>query len=358
VNAGVFHYVNPPTIHWGGHSIEHLGEELDRLGVRRPFLVTTRSVAANEHIMKRLRTAAGRELASEPALIAQHAPGKDVSQASASAQVARADGIISLGGGSPIDAGKMVALNPGQRALPHVAVPTTLSAAELAPSAGVTDERGQKGGQRDPRLTPNVVIYDGELALQTPLELWLSTGIRALDHAIETILEPGDHPYSDTLALESIRRLFVSLPAARARPGAVELRTENQIAAWLGYTLPKVASGLSHTLSKQIGSPFGIPHGVTSCLMLPHVLRYRARRQPERAAMLAAAMGVYRRDTSAEELASAAADAAYQLIGRLGLPQHLSAYTLTAEQLRQAAAPLANADYPLEDLLAIYRAAA
>ena len=346
--GGVFRYANPPTVYWGAGALLRLGEELDRLAVSRPFLVTTRSLAGNGAIVSRLREAAGRDWASQPRLIGQHAPERDVAGAVEDAKKARPDGIVSIGGGSPIDAAKIVSFELG--GVPHVAIPTTLSAAELAPSAGVTDAAGQKGGKRDPRLTPKVAIYDAELAIHTPLELWLSTGIRALDHAVETILERGEHPYSDALALDGIRRLFASLPSAKAHPEDAGVRTENQIGAWLSYSLPGAAGGLSHMLGKQIGSPFGIPHGITSCLLLPHVLRYRARTQPDQAARLAPAMGV----ASAE----AAADAVHDLIGRLGLPRHLGAYQLSDEQLRAAAGPLAGDRYPVEDLVAIYHAAA
>ena len=356
MSSGAFRYENPGLIYWGQDALDGLAKLLDQLEVHRPFVVTTRSLATNTAVTNRLRQAAGRALAGEPALIGQHAPERDVQAAVGAAKAAKPDGVLSIGGGSPIDAAKIVAFEAG--GVPHVAIPTTLSAAELAPSAGVTDAAGQKGGRRDQRLIPTAVIYDGRLALHTPLELWLSTGIRALDHAVETILDPGDHPYSDALALDGIERLFASLPQAKAVPDDPSERTENQLAAWLSYSLPRVAGGLGHVLGKQIGSPFGIPHGVTSCLLLPHVIRYRARQQPHQAAMLAAPMRVRIPGASLEELASAAADAVFNLIARLGLPQHLSAYHLSDEQLRAAAQPLASDRYPLDDLLAIYRAAA
>lgn len=363
--AGVFHYLNPATIYWGAGSIERLSGELDRAGVRRPFLVSTQSILGNAGLMAALRRAAGRPLAGVAGAIGQHAPGRDVEAAVAAARELNPDGVISLGGGSPIDAAKVVALHVAQAASgdraparPHMAIPTTLSAAELAPTAGVTDDAGRKGGERDDRLIPSAVIYDAELALRTPLELWLSTGIRALDHAMESILEPGHHPYSDCLALDSIRRLFASLPLAKDRPGAVETRTENQLGAWLSYSLPRAAAGLSHVLGKQIGSPYGIPHGVTSCLLLPHVMRYRAREQADRLALMAPAMGLAGSAGSEYDLALRVAGAVQRLIARLGLPQHLAAYHLSDEQLRAAAEPVAGDRYPLADLLDIYHAAA
>jgi alcohol dehydrogenase class IV len=354
--TGVFHYVNPATIYWGNRSLERLAEDLDKRNVRRPYLVSTKSLLANDHVMARFCKAAGRQLAGMAKPISQHAPQADLDAAIESARQPQPDGIVSLGGGSPIDAAKIVALELGE--LPHVAIPTTLSAAELAPSAGATDAQGRKAGRRDPRLTPAAVIYDPELALHTPSELWLSTGIRALDHAVESVLEPGEHPYSDALALDGIRRLFASLPAAHARPGAVDVRGENQIAAWLSYSLVSAASGLSHTLGKQIGSKHGIPHGVTSCLLLPHVMRYRARTQAARLALMAPAMGVARSGASDEQLALAAADAVQNLIRRLELPRHLTAYKLSDADLKAAAEPVTSEQYPLDDLLAIYRAAA
>src|ERR1700732_1658624 len=152
------------------------------------------------------------------------------------------------------------------RGLPHVAIPTTLSVAELAGGAGYTDESGNKAGRRDVRLLLDTVIYDAQLTVATPMSLWLSTGIRALDHAVEGFLADGEHPFSDVMGLDAIRRLFDSLPKGKAAPA---------VAAWFSSTLRGAsAGGLSHVMGKQIGARYGIPHGVTSCLLLPHVVRY------------------------------------------------------------------------------------
>src|SRR5207249_2152772 len=112
---------------------------------------------------------------------------------------------------------------------------------------------------RDSKLLPDVVIYDAELTLKTPMELWLSTGIRALDHAVEGFLADGEHPLNDVMALEAIRRLFDSLPRAKSDPEDAGIRTENQLAAWFSFTLPGAsAAGLSHVMGKQIGARHGI----------------------------------------------------------------------------------------------------
>jgi alcohol dehydrogenase class IV len=282
------------------------------------------------------------------AVIGQHAPMWQIDAAVEKGVDARVDAIVSYGGGSAIDAAKIISVRlvgPRDDALPHIAVPTTLSVAELASGAGYTDDAGDKAGMRDPRMLAAAVIYDADLTLATPMQLWLSTGIRALDHAVEGLLSDGEHPFSDVMSLEAIRRLFKSLPQAKAAPEDADVRTENQLAAWFSYTLPgPSASGLSHVMGKQIGARHDIAHGVTSCLLLAHVMRYLAKVKPDRMAILAEVMG------------SDPSDAVYQLVASLGLPQHIAAFGIGELELRRAAQELAG-KYPAEDLLQIYLAA-
>jgi maleylacetate reductase len=349
--SGLFTYSNPRVIHWGSGSIAALAAELTRLEARRIALVTTRSLVAEERLLGVVQRAHGEARVVATAIVGQHAPMTQVEVGAHDAATAHADGVVSFGGGSAIDAAKMIAVRLGEgsgdpaRRLPHVAVPTTLSVAELAPGAGYTDADGNKAGMRDPRLLPDAVIYDADLTLATPMTLWLSTGIRALDHAVEAFLAEGEHPFSDVMALEAIRRLFDSLPSAKAAPSDARVRTDNQLAAWFSFTLPGAsAGGLSHVMGKQIGARHGIPHGVTSCLLLPHVIRYMEGQIPERTAHLARATG------------PDPASRVKGLIETLGLPQHIAAYGIGQPELRKAADELAG-KYPAEDLLEIYLAA-
>ena len=354
--SGAFVYANPPVIRWGAGSAAELGGEVARLGGTCVALFTTRSLAANGALVDRLRRTLPDAPLATTVTVGQHAPVAEVERAAEQIHASGADVVVSLGGGSPIDAAKIAALTVAERRssdrpLPHVAVPTTLSVAELASGAGFTDAGGNKVGRRDARMLPDAVIYDAELALSTPIELWLSTGIRALDHAVEGFLAAGEHPLSDVLALEAIRRLFRTLPLARADPDDASVRTENQLAAWFSYTLPgPTAGGLSHMMGKQIGARHGIPHGVTSCLLLPHVMRYLAGRQPER-------LGEVSRATGAGGGPSAAADDVFALIRSLGLPQRISAYGIGEPELHAAAAAMAGPEHAEADLLRIYLAA-
>jgi alcohol dehydrogenase class IV len=361
-----FRYANPPVIHWGEGALRELPAELDRVGARRVLLVTTASALADDRLAPVVERAIAGRLAGR-CTVAQHAPASAVMQAADAARAAAADALVSLGGGSPIDAAKAVAfvlasgldlrepdapararhVEPG-RTLPHVALPTTLSAAELSSSAGFSAEgTREKVGVAAPGLGAAAVVYDAALAVRTPLPLWLSTGIRAVDHAVETLLAPGEHPLADAAALDGLRRLREGLPACRARPDDPAPRTACQLGAWHAYLLPGAAArGLSHTLGKRLGSRHGIPHGVTSCLLLPHVLRHVAPRAPGTMARIAAALG-----------SEDAAGGVSALVASLGLPQRLSAWRVGDEELRAAARPGPGAELPEEELLAILRAA-
>ena len=348
---GLFAYSNPRAIHWGPGSISELGQELARLEAHRIALVTTRSLVAEERLISLVQHACGEARVAVTVVVSQHAPMTQVEECFHKAEEAQVDGVVSFGGGSPIDTAKMLAVKLADltvraaRGLPHVAVPTTLSAAELAAGAGYTDDAGNKAGMRDVRLLPDAVIYDAQLTLATPMPLWLSTGIRALDHAVEGFLADGWHPFSDVMALEAVRRLFESLPRAKADPSDISARTENQLAAWFSFTLPaQSAGGLGHMMGKQIGARYNIPHGVTSCLLLPHVIRFLAGRMPERVALLSVATG------------PDPAGRVQGLIESLGLPQHIAEYGIGEPELRTAAGELAG-KYPADDLLEIYLAA-
>ena len=377
---GSFSYANPGTIHWGpGTLAERLEQELREQSVARACVITTRSVEANPALGE-LEQLLGERCAGKFSGVGQHAPAASVASAVSAAAAAHADALISFGGGSPIDATKAVAFAlatgldlsdpraaetargfaPGSNdLLPQLAIPTTLSAAELSGLAGfTTEDEHEKVGLRSEALIPRAVFFDAELSLQTPLELWLSTGIRAVDHAVETLLAPGCHPFSDTLALDALRRLRLSLIATRDHPSDLSARTESQLGAWFSFTLPgPAAAGLSHTLGKRIGSRHGIPHGVSSCLVLPHVMRYLAPRTAPAQARIAQALGVDVREMPLEHAAARASDAVADLILGLDLPNRLSTYGLSQADLESAARPVASEAFPFEDLVGIYQAA-
>lgn len=322
MNAASYTFLPTSRVHYGAGSLEKLEDEARSLD--RAFVVTGRTLYEETDLVRRVEEQLGDRHAGTFAGMGEHTPGSAVEQAASEA--AGADLLVSFGGGSVVDGTKAVAARLGYPE--QVAIPTTLSAAEWAHLVGVTDEAaGRKSGFADPRAVPPVVILDPELTLRTPEKLWLSTGIRALDHAIEGFLGGGPHPITDVMGLEGARRLVRYLPLSKERPEDVEVRGELQIAAWMAYFGPlNTPMGLSHGLGRRIGASYGVPHGYTSCITLaPTLARVREEVPEDRLGQLAEALG----GEPAERVAA--------LVEELGLPHRLRDVGVPEEDLEALA---------------------
>ncbi len=310
MKSGTHTFLRTERVHFGAGSLEKLEEEARPLG--RAFIITGRSLYEKTGLIRRVEEVLGDKHAGTYARIGQHTPGGAVEEAAAEAESAAADLLVSVGGGSVVDGTKAISRQLGYPA--QVAVPTTLSAAEWSHRTGVTDEAARrKAGFADPRAVPPVVILDPETTVFTPEKLWLSTGIRALDHAVEGFLYGGDHPITDVTGLEGARRLMEYLPRSRREPEELEVRLELQLAAWLSYFGPmNTPMGLSHELGRRIGASYEVPHGITSCITLAPSLEVARERIPdERWRELSEALG----GEPPERVAS--------LVAELGLPGSL-----------------------------------
>ena len=263
-------------VHFGPGSLEKLGEEARDFD--RAFVITGRTLSEETDLVRRVEGMLGEKHAGTFSRMGQHTPGSAVEKAAEEA--GEADLLVSVGGGSVIDGTKAVAARLDYPA--QLAVPTTLSGAEWAHAIGVTDEEaGRKSGFADPKAVPPVVILDAEVTLYTPKKLWLSTGIRALDHAIEGFLAKGEHPVEDVMGLEGARRLVAYLPHSRDDPENAKVRHELQLAAWMAYFGPlNTPMGLSHNLGRRIGASYDVPHGYTSCVTLAPTLEVVGDRVP------------------------------------------------------------------------------
>ena len=176
----------------------------------------------------------------------------------------------------------------------QITVPTTLSAGEFSAISGVTDERHKvKELIRHPGIIPRAVVLDPAVTVHTPEWLWLSTGIRAVDHCVEGICSGEANPYADAQALHGLSLLARGLPRVKADPSDLEARLDCQIGSWLsmGPLAAGVPMGASHGIGYVLGAMFDIPHGHTSCIMLPAVMRWNKPVNAERQALVAAAMG-------------------------------------------------------------------
>ena len=220
--------------------------------------------------------------------IRQHAPVSELDQATE--QVAKdpsIDTLISVGGGSPIDSAKAIIYRQHEKDtskpwMTHICIPTTLSAAECTALAGYTTKEGVKTSIHHPSVAPTTILYDPAFAAHTPTKLWLATGIRALDHAMETMYHSSATEMPARMsAMWAASQLFEYLPKAKElHPKDEDLSTRLFLAAFasLGFVGQNLTAGLglSHSLGYALGSPYGIPHGETSCMTLGSVLQLKA----------------------------------------------------------------------------------
>ena len=337
MKSGTYTFLPTERVHFGVGSLEKLEEEARAKD--RAFVITGRSLHEKTDLVRRVETILGEKHAGTYVGMSEHTPGSAVERAAGEAR--GSDLLVSVGGGSVIDGTKAVAREVGYPA--HVAVPTTLSGAEWAHRVGVTDEAaGRKGGFADPRAVPPVVILDPEATLFTPEKLWLSTGIRALDHAVEGFLFGGEHPVTDVTGLEGARRLMEYLPRSRDEPEDVAVRLELQIAAWLAYFGPfNTPMGLSHALGRRIGASYGVPHGYTSCITLAPSLKVARHRVQE-----------HRWRKLEESLGGDPAGRFSALVRGLELPSRLREVGVPEEDLDEIALEVGGSK---EDALAILR---
>src|SRR5256885_11675029 len=300
------------------------------------------------------KRASERKLAGVFTGIKQHAPISEIKQAISQAQNARADSLISLGGGSPIDSTKVVVKELSEDfakpPIAHLAIPTTLSAAEFSHAAGMTDDTTRrKTGVRDPRLVPRFIFLDPKVTIDTPTWLWGCTGIRSLDHAVESIYSPKHQPYVDTLALESITLLFQNLKRSTDNPTEMAPRLACQTAAWMSFAgVQSVGTGLSHAIGRVIGATWNIPHGITSCLTLAEVMRHQSQKYPDRLALIEKAEGQDLQGLRKDRKAQYSYERVEELVKDLGISKRLSDYGIRREDLPSIAKDASGPEeYPM-----------
>lgn len=339
---------------FGKPAADAVAEISRRLDAQRVFLMVSGTLNRETDEIEKLRRALGNRCAGVFDRMPPHTPRNAVIAAAEQARDAKADLIATLGGGSITDGAKAVqlclandirtaealddyrpvkgpdgAMGPPPCKAPtvrQVTVPTTLSAGEFSAIAGVTDERRKvKELFRHPGVIPRAVVLDPAVTVHTPEWLWLSTGIRAVDHCVEGVCSGEANPYGDAQALHGLSLLARGLPRVKADPGDLEARLDCQIGSWLSMAplAAGVPMGASHGIGYVLGAVFDIPHGHTSCIMLPSVMRWNKPANAERQALIAAAMGHPGED---------AGDVLDAFIAGLGMPRSLSAVKVGPEQ--------------------------
>lgn len=317
-----FSVCGPDRVISGIGALAQLPNVLEQIGAKRALIVTGQTLSSKTDLVSRVEaTLKGAHVGTFSAC-GQHVPVSSVDAAGKQSEECAADVLVVFGGGSPIDTAKMVAyrqIQNGVKPITQINIPTTLSAGEFTHAAGMTNEATRvKHVYLDPGIQPQVVIYDPELTRPTPHSLWISTGVKALDHAIESVWWPNCHPYIETLRLGAITDLHKHLLPS-TDPDNLEDRLSCMYAGWKSISgllsAKNVGFRLSHPLGHQIGARWDIPHGVTSCIVLPAVCRFLSPRTAVAQAKIARALGA--KNDSAEGVVS-------DFLDQLNVPRRLS----------------------------------
>lgn len=352
--SGMFTFTAIERIVYGQPAAQALLAEAERLKAQRVFLMVSGTMNRSTGEVAKVRDALGGRFAGLYDRMPSHTPRDAVLEVAQAARAAGADLIVTFGGGSLTDAGKLVQLclrhnvtryeeldayravvnTDGTRKIPEfdgpkvrqIAIPTTLSGGEFQSSGGCTDTRRKvKQSFRHPLHIPRVVILDPAPTLHTPLWVWLSTGVRAIDHATEAICSGSSNPVSDASFLHALKLLSQGLPRVKAHPDDLDARLDCQLAVWLAMAGRQtgINMGASHAIGHVLGGSCDVAHGHTSCVMLAPVLRYNRSVNHERQKLVAEAMGHPGED---------AADVIAAFVAGLGQPGRLTDVGVTREQ--------------------------
>ena len=333
---------------FGQEAAQAIVAQVDRLGSSRALLMVSGTLNRETDEIEKIRQALGARCAGTFDAMPQHTPREAVIAAADQAREAKADLIVTVGGGSITDGAKAVQLClandvgtvegiDGIRAVKgvsppmtapsvrQISVPTTLAGGEFSSIAGVTNLRTRVKEMLKHELTiPRAAILDPAVTVHSPEWLFLSTGIRAVDHCVEGLCSREAHPYADAQALKGLSMLAQGLPRVKADPRDLDARMDCQIGTWLsvGPLASGVPMGASHGIGYVLGAAHGVPHGYTSCVMLPAVMRWNKPDNADRQALVAATMGHPGAD---------AADVLDDFIRKLGLPHSLHEVKIAPE---------------------------
>ncbi|MGV8995719.1 MAG: iron-containing alcohol dehydrogenase [Parvibaculaceae bacterium] len=343
----------------GESAARAISNEAERLNAQHVFLLVSHSLNHKTDEIEKIRKALGQRFAGLYDSMPPHGPRSAVLAAAAAARAAKADLIVSVGGGSVTDAAKVMSLclkhnlkthedmepfhmfvneagivtNPTYEApdVRVICVPTTLSGGEFNTLSGCTDERIKlKQGYEQRMMAPVAIVLDPAITRHTPEWLWLSTGVRALDHAIETLGSFQSNYFCDSMAESALKLLGEGLARVKADPADMDARLKCQIGAWQSM-IPVIAGvpmGLSHATGHALGGTFDVPHGHTSCVMAPYALAYNESVNGERQKRISAALG------ASGEPAHRVTD---RLIRSLGMPRSLGDVGVAEKDLKTLA---------------------
>ncbi|WP_055625450.1 maleylacetate reductase [Streptomyces hirsutus] len=282
--------------------------------------------------------------------VVMHVPVQVADRARDAAATAKADVLVSVGGGSTTGLAKAVALTAG---LPIVAVPTTYAGSEATNVWGLTAGETKTTGV-DPKVLPASIVYDATLLTTLPGDMTVASGLNALAHCVDAMWGPRVDPIDQAMAQEAIRGLAAGLPRVKADSASVEGIEQTLYGAYLAaVAFASAGSGMHHKICHVLGGMFDLPHAQTHAVVLPYVLAFNAPHAPEAERRIAAAFG-----------SATATEGLRALRERLDAPRALKDYGLPEDGVAKAVAPVlaaipANNPTPVtdENLTALLRAA-
>lgn len=380
----VAHIVTPRHLVIGGGSLAQAGDLLKRIGVTRALVVTDGFLSGNGTVAR--LTAVLAAAGVDHAVFADTVP--DPTTEVVAAGVRRLadggfDGLVALGGGSPIDTAKAMAVlhanggrmrdykvpNPIPKAgLPLLAIPTTAgTGSEVTRFTVITDtETDEKMLIAGPDLAPAAAIVDYELTLTKPFRLTADTGIDSLTHAIEAYVSRKANPFSDAMAREAMGLIAANVRTACTAPGDRAAREAMMLGATLaGLAFSSASVALVHGMSRPIGAHFHVPHGLSNAMLLPAVTAFSLPAAPARYADCARAMGVAGAGADDGAAGTALLDALRALNADLKVPtprewgiettRYGNLVRTMAKQALASGSPANNPRVPTEDeIVALY----
>jgi maleylacetate reductase len=342
--SGVYEYLAQDRVIFGRPAAEAVAETAQRQKAHKVLIVASATLSRRTDEIEKIKSALAERFVGLFDECVEHVPRESVLQLAALVRKLEPDLIVTVGGGTCVDTVKvaLVALaeaiqtaegfndyrirveSDGSRVVPavkppplrQIIVPTTLSGSEFSNLGGCTDRvRRVKDLYTGRFIGGQIVILDPAITIHTPEWLWISTGIRAVDHAVETVCSRKPQPMTDATCLHGLEMLGRALRAYRAKPDELDARLDAQLAVWLATTgLGRVEWGASHGIGHQLGAVANVPHGHCSCVMLPSVLVWNRSTNSDRQELVAKALG-----RSDGDAAQAVAD----LISSLGQPTRL-----------------------------------
>ena len=287
----------PTPIRFGAGRVKEAGDACLELGMKKPLIVTDADLAELPPVALTRQALESAGLGYELfARVRANPDGEVVSEGVEAYKAAGCDGVLALGGGSPLDAGKAIALMVGQTrplfdfvdegdnykrvntdgVAPIVAIPTTAgTGSEVGRASIITNSTSKlKLIIFHPLMLPGRVIADPELTAGMPAKLTAATGMDALAHNLEAFCAPTFHPMAEGIALEGMRLISEALETAYKDGSNIEARSKMLASSLMGSAAFQKGLGAIHSLSHPLGGKYGTHHGLLNAVLMPYVLEF------------------------------------------------------------------------------------